>query len=294
LALLMSADKSVNSWDVVVTKDGDNLFFDKRPNSRIDFLTVNENWNNDALLALDKESSNHPKNLSTEATLINYNFQQQVCLKEKSIKQKEPNPFLNSLNSGSEPASVSYRYRKFGLTDKITLVCRTEVNSVFEEKDKKDQLHLTVRALNEFDSKLTNGVDWRQKLETQTGAILATEMRNNACKLARWVGEALLAGTDELKLGFVTRVNPKDATKHNILMTKRFKPTDFASSINVRPRHLWGVLKFIVELCQKQDDGKYLLLRDPYENTLHLYLVPQNAFANETGVNPSLVSKDKS
>jgi len=296
LAVLMTADKSVHSWDIVIRKEGDNLYLDKRPNSKIDFQSVNESWSNEALLQLDKESINHPKNLSVEATFINYNFQQQLCLKDKSQKQSEANPFLDSLNQGSEPASVAYRYRKIALTEKITLVCRTEVNSVAEDKDRKEPLALTVKALNEFDSKLTNSVDWRQKLETQTGAILATEVRNNVCKLARWTSEALLAGTDELKLGFVARVNPKDAFKHHILMVKRYRPLDFAASVNAKPKHLWGVLRFIIELCQGLDDGKYLLMRDAYEPTLHLYHVPANAFQNETGVNPSLIlaqSKDK-
>ena len=29
-------------------------------------------------------------------------------------------------------------------------------------------------------------VDWRQKLDTQRGAVLANELKNNACKLAKW------------------------------------------------------------------------------------------------------------
>lgn len=28
--------------------------------------------------------------------------------------------------------------------------------------------------------------DWRKKLEMQPGAVLATELKNNNCKLARW------------------------------------------------------------------------------------------------------------
>lgn len=46
--------------------------------------------------------------------------------------------------------------------------------------------YLTVKALNEWDSKAANGVEWRQKLDTQRGAVLANELRNNACKLAKW------------------------------------------------------------------------------------------------------------
>lgn len=37
------------------------------------------------------------------------------------------------------------------------------------------------------------GVDWRQKLENQRGAVLATELKNNANKIAKWTAAALVA-----------------------------------------------------------------------------------------------------
>lgn len=46
-----------------------------------------------------------------------------------------------------------------------------------------------------------NGVDWRQKLDSQRGAVLATELKNNSNKLARWTCCAILAGSEYLKLG---------------------------------------------------------------------------------------------
>ena len=36
------------------------------------------------------------------------------------------------------------------------------------------------------------GVDWRMKLENQRGAVLATELKNNANKLAKWTAGALV------------------------------------------------------------------------------------------------------
>jgi len=35
-------------------------------------------------------------------------------------------------------------------------------------------------------------VDWRQKLENQRGAVLATELKNNANKIAKWTAAALV------------------------------------------------------------------------------------------------------
>lgn len=58
-----------------------------------------------------------------------------------------------------------------------------------------------LQALNEWDSKHSGGVDWRQKLDTQRGAVLANELKNNACKLAKWTVQAILAGSDQIKFG---------------------------------------------------------------------------------------------
>lgn len=65
------------------------------------------------------------------------------------------------------------------------LVARCEHDAVVHGPTGELQF-LTVKALNEWDSKAANGVEWRQKLDTQRGAVLANELRNNACKLAKW------------------------------------------------------------------------------------------------------------
>ena len=46
-------------------------------------------------------------------------------------------------------------------------------------------------------------VDMLHFITSFIGAVLATEMKNNAYKLARWTAEAILAGIDEIKLGYV-------------------------------------------------------------------------------------------
>ena len=68
--------------------------------------------------------------------------------------------------------------------------------------------------------RLLAGVDWRQKLETQRGAVLATELKNNANKLAKWTAAALVSGADMIKLGYVSRAHPRDSHNHVILGTQ--------------------------------------------------------------------------
>lgn len=72
---------------------------------------------------------------------------------------------------------------------------------------------------------MNSGVDWRQKLETQRGAVLATELKNNANKLAKWTAAALVAGADMIKLGYVSRAHPRDSHNHVILGTQVGHPS---------------------------------------------------------------------
>ena len=133
-------------------------------------------------------------------------------------------------------------------------------------------------ALNEVDAKLTNGIDWRQKLESQRGAVLATELKNNSAKLAKWTLQATLAGADLIKLGYVSRLHSRDAYNHVILGTQSYKPKEFATHINLNLNNAWGILKAIVDLCLQLEEGKYLLLKDPNKPVLRLYTIPLDAF----------------
>jgi translation initiation factor 3 subunit D len=64
---------------------------------------------------------------------------------------------------------------------------------------------LTIKALNEFDDRAQGSggaLIWRQKLSSQLGAVVATEMKNNSCKLARWTTQSILAKAHQMKLGY--------------------------------------------------------------------------------------------
>jgi translation initiation factor 3 subunit D len=77
LATLMCAPRSVYSWDIVVQRVGNKLFFDKRDGSQLDMLTVHETAQES--LPESKDDINSAQSLSVEATFINQNFSQQVC-----------------------------------------------------------------------------------------------------------------------------------------------------------------------------------------------------------------------
>lgn len=43
----------------------------------------------------------------------------------------------------------------------------------------------------------------------------------------------------------------------------------------------WGIVRTIVDMCLKMDEGKYVLVKDPNKSVLRLYQVPDNTFEEE-------------
>lgn len=210
LSMMMCANRSVYPWDIVVVRDGDKLYFDKRPNSAFDYVTVNENAVEPPLEVAEgtKDQINTAGQLSSEATFIIQNFSQQA-LNEKGGKYEfqHANPFNVEDEDVESLASRGYRYRKFDLTtddddEEVSLIVRAEVDGFIKSSGGDDQF-ITVKALNEFDSKSHSAIDWRSKLDAQRGAVVATEMKNNSCKLARWAMQSVLADAAFMKIGSV-------------------------------------------------------------------------------------------
>ncbi len=73
----------------------------------------------------------------------------------------------------------------------------------------------------------------------------------------------------------------KDSSRHIILGTQQFKPTEFASQINLSMDNAWGVVRCIIDLVRDQKDGKYLIVKDPNKPVIRLYDIPDNTFDSE-------------
>ncbi|GAB9465639.1 putative Eukaryotic translation initiation factor 3 [Globisporangium polare] len=276
LAHLMASSRSVFPWDIVVQRVNNMVFFDKRDQSAFDLVSVNENAS-EPPASDDPDSINHPDRLSLEATMINQNLSQQMMKATANKKDfAEPNPFASD---DSTPATYAYRYRKFELGNGLNLVTRCEVHGISHKKE-ADQ-YVAAFALNEYDPKLAGSIEWRKKIDSQRGAILANELKNNSCKLARWTAQALLGGIDEMKLGYVSRVNTKDPYSHVVLGTQSYNPHTFANQIALNQNNMWGVVKMLAELMLEQPEGKYVLMKDPNKPVVRLYSVPQDTFDEE-------------
>lgn len=112
---------------------------------------------------------------------------------------------------------------------------------------------------------LSGAVDFRQKLDAQRSAVLATEIKNNGFKLARWTAQALLSGADEMKIGYVTRTSARESKAHAVLGVQRYKAMDLAQQLNLEAGRMWGTLRRLSEAVLEMPDGKYLLIKEPNE-----------------------------
>jgi len=280
LATMMCCTRSQYSWDIVVQKIGGKIFLDKRDNTEFDLLTVSETAAEPP--QDDGNSLNSPRNLALEATFINHNFSQQVLRKEDRFKFEEENPFAGGEDDEEEGeiASVGYRYRKWDLGNDVVLVARCEHDAVMAGPN-NEIMFLNIKALNEWDSKHSGNVDWRQKLDVQRGAVLANELKNNACKLAKWTVQGMLAGSDLIKFGYITRYQVKDSSRHVVLGVQQFKPAEFGAQINLSMDNAWGIVRCIVDLVRKQKDGKYLIVKDPMKPVIRLYDIPDSTFESD-------------
>ncbi|KDQ64191.1 hypothetical protein JAAARDRAFT_166201 [Jaapia argillacea MUCL 33604] len=302
LSVLMCATRSVYPWDIVILREGNKLFFDKRDGGPFDTVTVNENASdppqdpvinpNDKTAVPEPPSINSATSLSLEATYINQNFGFQSVIENApppAIDFDKPNPFYGP--DETEPlASCGYRYRVFDLSvdeDEDVKICvRTEVDAYLPGvgNPKDGQGLVTIRALNEFDPRAQGSggaPDWRTKLDSQRGAVVATEMKNNSCKLAKWTVQSVLAGAEQMKMGYISRANPRDNTRHVILSATSVRPVDFAAQLNVSLANGWGIVRTVTDLCMKMPEGKYVLVKDPNKPVIRLYAVPLTAFVTE-------------
>lgn len=308
MAQLMAAPRSVFPWDIVITYAAGVMFLGVRDGSQAARLTVNETSHEPP--AEDPKERNNRHDLSLEATSIQQNFTQQVLQKNRTSKSTaaareaerkaeypvqvaghtlEEHPFFDEDDTtAAAPASVCYRYRRWKLDADTTFVARCHLNG-YQHKKKTNQL-MTIFSLNEYNPRVTG---WRKKIDAQRGGVIATELKNNAAKLAAWTAQSVLAGADIMKIGYVTRAHANDMHHHAILGTQLYKPKELAHQVSLEPNRMWGVMKWLVALVRKHANklrgetpvesfiAQFLLLRDPNRPLLRLYKVPVGTFDPE-------------
>jgi translation initiation factor 3 subunit D len=137
----------------------------------------------------------------------------------------------------------------------------------------KETLFVSLTTLLEYDCRVSNTPEWRKKLDSTRGAVLATEYKNNGFRLSLKATEAILAGADQIRLGFLSRRNPKDRRRHNILAVQTFKPKDLAKQLNFDIYAGWGIVKTLTDFLFGQPDGDYVLIKSPTKPVMDLFRI---------------------
>jgi translation initiation factor 3 subunit D len=262
LSTIMTVKNSVFPWDITVVKEGNQLFFEpsleKNKANYIDILTVNENTANDL-----PEDEKDMLRLCIESTNVNKKFI------EISTKGTETKEFGNIENTSIEvPDKKLYRYRKWTLDGRLNVVVRSEIDAY--AKDGDNTSYVKVCALNECQAQL----DWKQNYELNRGALISTELRNNLCKICRWLCQAFLSEANLFKLGFVTKPNPKES-KYYVLTVEDMTSQNLSNTINFRLKDTWSIVKTLADIIMKEPDGVYAFVKLPYKQSIRIYAVPE-------------------
>lgn len=280
MSALMAIVRSIYSWDLEVNKQDGIIWFDKRPNSRFDWVNVNENAADYSDIGDD--GMNSSISLSNEALYVQRCYSQQVV--DNVVKKYDvAKPFVCESNV----ASFGYTYRILPLNPTINVGVRCEIDTL--KSTESGYSRIMVRTLNEYDVRITG--DWRKTLETQRGGVLATELKNNMFKVQRWIIQAKLAGCDSIVIGFVSRQSFKDNFNHVILAVEEYSIDELIEQMNINLDQMWTIFRYIIEHIMAQPDGKYALFKEPMGATLKLYRISQD---NPTATATSSESKNNS
>ena len=80
---------------------------------------------------------------------------------------------------------------------------------------------------------------------------------------------------------FVSRANPKSNSDHVVLGVLGYKPREFATQMNLNLNNGWAIVRTFVDMVMREDDGKYVLVKDPNKPTIRLYQVPADTFEED-------------
>ncbi|EDO07617.1 Eukaryotic translation initiation factor 3 subunit 7 (eIF-3) family protein [Babesia bovis T2Bo] len=277
LAVLMTAARSKYSWHLNVTKIDNKIIIDKANGSIIDMLTVNETSPEPPLPDAEIKI-NRPPALGYEAVKVNQCLRQQVLVSGQFSDEFELPPFVEE---GDNPSTMAYRYRTFMVPGDnhghgwsrvpIHVITRGEVHARIPGVSNGGYTY--VCALNELPHKTQKS--WRIQIETQKGALLANEMRNNTAKMQRFAACAIISGCDTLKLAYVSRRSPGDAEHHSIIGIHTYTTENLAVQMGLNMRNAWAVVRHICALIMDRPDGQYILVKDPLKANIRFYAAPE-------------------
>lgn len=215
---------------------------------------------------------------------------QSICVNKNKIHEFEcPHPKQEDEEQQDLPLH-GYTYMKWPFGKGRTLFTRGQLHSyedygmaptVNEEgKEERSIKYTNIYAMNQW--KFTKE-GW-SNIDIDKTAILSQELTDNTNRVSKWALQSMLAGADNMKITFVTRQKIMNNQKHQILGTSTISTQKFIDLISYKLDECWSNVKYIVDFFEKQEDGEYLIIRDPIKGSLKVYKVDnedEETFGNE-------------
>ena len=250
LSMLMCSVKTVVPWDIFITKHPRHrnvLVLDKRADSDLDAVLVNET-KPDVFNEEKKDNINFYANLAIEASRINAN--------------------LPTLLTGGKTESMT-RYVRWSLGDRLVLIVRGAVNAASDPSTP-----VLLRGLLEYDWG-RGAMDWRRRLDGQKASVVAAELQNNNAQMSRWILSSVLLSVEQIKLAFLSRLNPRDRTRHAILGLHDIDPYELSNQMGVDLSNAFGIVKsFALRFFEGDLQGvqsEVVVMRDAQKAMLRMY-----------------------
>lgn len=114
---------------------------------------------------------------------------------------------------------------------------------------------------------------WIEDIKKTQGTLVFQEYLSNSCSLQKWICEAVLAGVDTLKIGFIGF----EKQKPKIINVTETTIKHLESFISFKEAECWPILKYLLDVLYSCENGTstYVLARSPYTPlAIKLYNLP--------------------
>lgn len=281
LSTLLALPQSRYSWQIYAYRIDGKLIIEKPEGSTLDLLTVNETAPEPP--TTDANKSRGMYDVGVEAAKSNCEFSQMVLENTKVAEDHGELPFAEDTEP---PPYKAYRYRLVTLPpgrvikggnaagirkEPIVIAVRAEVDGVIEIEE--EQSYIAIHALTEAAAGgKSQGLPYAEALERRKGDLFITELKNNACKMAKWVYSAMIAGVSHLKIGFIA----KKQNKFTILQVQTVSVQTLAAQMGLKLANAWGIVREILDtvLSNHRGDGQYIITRDPIQSQIKVHFKP--------------------
>lgn len=263
MAALMTCNFAKLSFDFIVTKEDDKLYFDLRSESNLHTPQPDEGCAR--FIVKEAAGEKYLKAIAEEADKLGKSFHR-FCLNHKAdatMGVDGPSDFDNQFKQLN---STSYMYKRYTIggnsDDPYTIVTRLRADGY----DLDGNPVLICPTTQHSFRKSYQASEWNKEIARKFGACKSTDVKNNRFRYCRWALEATLGDIDSLVLGFISRQFAEQATTHHVLQVKTISRREFAQKwCNLRSTSKrWGLLDAIIQEFRnpETEDGKYCVQRD--------------------------------